>query len=84
MKQTSHLVIYKDGPRSDTMIFGPFVNRSMAESFSNDLPVPQQGGFRKYRITQPFTHSEARLVRDMIELDRRRELASSAQCAQSH
>lgn len=77
MKQTSHLVIYKDGPKSDTMIFGPFINRSMAESFSNDLPIPQEGGFRKYRITQPFTHSEARLVRDMIELDRRRSNALS-------
>lgn len=77
MKQSQQLVVYKDGPKGQTMIFGPFVDSRTATEFSDQLPQPRKGGFKRYRVTQPFTVHDTKLVTDLIMIQRDHELVTA-------
>lgn len=66
MKQSTYIVIYKDSSNAQALYFGPFVTIGIASDFSSALPIPLKGGFKKYTVTQPFTHNETSLVTDLI------------------
>lgn len=70
MKQSTFLIVYQDSPRGHTYHFGPFVDRDHAQRFSDDLPTPQQGGVKGFRVTQPFTHLEADMASAVILAER--------------
>lgn len=71
MKQTAYLVIYKDGPKAHTRYFGPFVSIDVTSRFMDELPMPLKGGYKDYRITQPFTASDTSIIRDLLMTERR-------------
>lgn len=71
MKPSTNIVVYKDNANAPTMYFGPFVSIQIASDFSRALPEPFKGGFKKYAITQPFTHNETSLVTDLIMVGRK-------------
>lgn len=70
MKQSTYLLVYKDGPKAHEMYFGPFTDRNHVQRFADDLPTPLPGGFKKYTVTQPFTHNEADMVTSVIQANR--------------
>lgn len=70
MKQTSYLVIYKDSPKAHARYFGPFVSIDVATVFMDELPEPLKGGYKDYRITQPFTASDTAIIRDLLASER--------------
>lgn len=70
MKQSQQLVVYKDSHSSQTMYFGPFVDIRFASEFSDSLPTPLKGGFKRYAITQPFTAGDGKVVSDLIMIHR--------------
>lgn len=71
MKQSQYLVAYKDNPKAHTRYFGPFVSIEVAQRFLKELPEPQPGGGKGYRLTQPFTANDANIVNDLIMIERR-------------
>lgn len=70
MKQTSHLVVYKDSSKAQTRYFGPFVSIEMATKFMDELPQPICGGLKDFRTVQPFTASDTQIIRDLLEAER--------------
>lgn len=70
MRQSSTLVVFKDGPESDVRYFGPFVDIVIAQEFAKALIEPLPGGFKGYRSTQPYTSTETSLINDVIEQSR--------------
>lgn len=70
MRQTSTLVVFKDGPESDVRYFGPFVDIVIAQEFAKALVEPLPGGFKGYRSTQPYTSNETSLINDVIKQSR--------------
>lgn len=70
MKQSTIIVVYRDAADTNTRYFGPFVSSMSATAFSDRLPTPEAGGFKKYSVLQPFTATEHDLVNDLIMLER--------------
>lgn len=75
MKISQYLVAYKDSPKSHTRYFGPFVSIEVATRFLDELPEPQPGGAKDYRVTQPFTANDTTIIRDLIMDERERHVA---------
>lgn len=71
MKQTSYLVIYKDGFNARGRYFGPFVSVESAHKFMGELPEPLAGGYKTSKTIQPFTLSDSLQVRSLILGERR-------------
>lgn len=66
MKQSQTLVEYRDSEDAQSLVFGPFYNTAIASAFASELPKPLKGGFKRYRVTQPFTLNDTSIVRDLI------------------
>lgn len=75
MKASAYLVAYKDSPKSHTRYFGPFVSIEVATRFMDELPHPQPGGAKDYRVTQPFTVHDTSIIHDLIMGERERHVA---------
>ena len=70
MKHSTTIVCYKDDADAAELYFGPFVNIQIASQFSEALPRPLKGGYKKYRTLQRFTFNEANIVTDLIQAGR--------------
>lgn len=69
-KQSTQLVEFRDTKTSQALLFGPFVSIGISETFFKALPEPLQGGFKRYRTLQRFTHDETKMVTDLILISR--------------
>lgn len=70
MSQPRYILGYKDGPTTTVRYFGPFVSESVADFFAACLPDPQEGGWVKSVLLQPFTAQEGHQVAQLIERER--------------
>lgn len=70
MKQLSHIIVYRDSPKSQVLYFGPFVDRRLAGIFEDELPVPLQGGYKAIKPVQPFSYSDMETARQSVLQDR--------------
>lgn len=71
MKPSQFMLAYKDSPKAHVMLFGPFIDTRTASEFSEAIPDPQPGGYKRYMVTQPFSVNDTKIVSDLIELKRK-------------
>ena len=61
-----YLVIFRDGPKTRSYYYGPFVSESIANSFMDRLPEPSEGGLKTFKFISPYNYDEADIASDVI------------------